>query len=255
MPYSSDKPLLKRKTISLDCDRVVNDIDRSSSVRIIRARQRLDATPQEGPKRSLDIAKEVTVQKTGCNVLVINASHTMAHEITAQLSENLPGSTILFAPTLSLALWILKRRSIDLILSTDVLPDGSLSKLHEFLELMSPPPELLILSDLNSTRSQMTSHPGYRFVEVRRLSYANAQASEPSPLTQKISELGADLRNDLNNPLQEIVAMAFVAHASAGLSPAAEQALSAIQRAAGSMERVVKSLEDKIRGAVSRTAA
>jgi hypothetical protein len=63
----------------------------------------------------------------------INASHTMAHEITAQLSENLPGSTILFAPTLSLALWILKRRSIDLILSTDVLPDGSLSKLHEFL--------------------------------------------------------------------------------------------------------------------------
>jgi signal transduction histidine kinase len=78
---------------------------------------------------------------------------------------------------------------------------------------------------------------------------------ETAPLTRTISELGADLRNDLNNPLQEIVAMAFVAHASAGLSPVAEQALSAIQRAAGSMEAVVKNIEDKIRGVVSRTAA
>jgi hypothetical protein len=209
----------------------------------------------DGARRSLDIAREVGTQRNGRNVLVINASHTMAHEITAQLTENLPGSTILFAPTLSIALWILKRRCIDLILSTDQLPDGSLSKLHEFLELMSPPPELLILSDLNSTRSQMASHPGYRFVEVRRLSYRNDSAPETAPLTCTISELGADLRNDLNNPLQEIVAMAFVAHASAGLSPVAEQALSAIQRAAGNMEHVVKNLEDKIRGVVSRSAA
>ncbi len=255
MPYSSDKTFLKRKTISLSCDRVVNNTDQTSSVRIIRAQQRLGDSSEGATQKSLDIAKEVTVQKNGCNVLVINASHTMAHEITAQLTENLPGSSILFAPTLSLALWILKRRSIDLILSTDQLPDGSLSKLHEFLELMSPPPELLVLSDLNSTRSQMNSHPGYRFVEVRRLSYRNDEQPQPSQLTQTISELGADLRNDLNNPLQEIVAMAFVAHASAGLSPVAEQALSAIQRAAGSMENVVKNLESKIRGAVSRSAA
>lgn len=255
MPYCSDKTFLKRKTIRLSHDRVVNNTDQTSSVRIIRAQQRLGDSPERAAQKSLDIARAVTVQKNGCNVLVINASHTMAHEITAQLTENLPGSSILFAPTLSLALWILKRRSIDLILSTDQLPDGSLSKLHEFLELMSPPPELLVLSDLNSTRSQMNSHPGYRFVEVRRLSYRNEEQLQPSQLTQTISELGADLRNDLNNPLQEIVAMAFVAHASAGLSPVAEQALSAIQRAAGSMENVVKNLERKIRGAVSRTAA
>ena len=45
--------------------------------------------------------------------------------------------------------------------------------------------------------------------------------------------------------------MAFVAHASQGLSPSAEQALSAIQRAAANMARVVNKLEDKIRSVVS----
>jgi signal transduction histidine kinase len=58
------------------------------------------------------------------------------------------------------------------------------------------------------------------------------------------------LRNDLNNPLQEIVAMAFVATSSEGLSPVAEEALSAIQRAATNMATVVNSLEDKIRSVV-----
>ena len=49
--------------------------------------------------------------------------------------------------------------------------------------------------------------------------------------------------------------MAFVAHASQGLSPVAEEALSAIQRAAGNMADVVNMLEDKIRGVVSTSAA
>jgi signal transduction histidine kinase len=74
----------------------------------------------------------------------------------------------------------------------------------------------------------------------------------PSPAAplSRISELGADIRNDLNNPLQEIVAMAFVAHSSQGLSPSAEQALSAIQRAASNMATVVNKIEEKIRSAV-----
>jgi signal transduction histidine kinase len=179
----------------------------------------------------------------------------MAHEITAELSGTLPGSTILFAPTLELAIWTLKRRNIDLILSTDRLPDGPLSRLHDFLESMSPPPELVVLSDVSSTRSQMSSHPGYRFVEVRRLRSRDEEGAAEPQLNHSISQLGADLRNDLNNPLQEIVAMAFVAHASDGLSPTAEHALSAIQRAASNMESVVNNLEDKIRGVVSRSAA
>lgn len=185
----------------------------------------------------------------GCTVLVINASQSMAHEITLELSRTLPGSTILFAPTLSLALWILKRRRINLILSSAILPDGALATLHQFIELMSPPPELVVISDLHSSRAELGSHPGYRFVELRRVS--TRQGEEAHVIQTRISELGANLRNDLNNPLQEIVAMAFVAHTSQGLSPMAEEALSAIQRAAGNMADVVNRLEDKIRVAVS----
>jgi hypothetical protein len=44
--------------------------------------------------------------------------------------------------------------------------------------------------------------------------------------------------------------MAFVATSSEGLSPVAEEALSAIQRAATNMATVVNSLEDKIRSVV-----
>jgi signal transduction histidine kinase len=184
---------------------------------------------------------------------VINASQNMAHEITLELSRTLPGSTILFAPTLSLALWILKRRQINLILSSAILPDGALGTLHQFIELMSPPPELVVISDLHSTRAELGSHPGYRFVELRRVS--TRQGDERQVIQSRISELGANIRNDLNNPLQEIVAMAFVAHSSQGLSPMAEEALSAIQRAAGNMADVVSMLEDKIRVVVSESSA
>lgn len=193
------------------------------------------------------------VGSEGCTVLVINASQSMAHEITLELSRTLPGSTILFAPTLSLALWILKRRRINLILSSAILPDGALGTLHQFIELMSPPPELVVISDLHSTRAELGSHPGYRFVELRRVS--TRQGDESQVMQTRISELGANLRNDLNNPLQEIVAMAFVAHTSQGLSPMAEEALSAIQRAAGNMADVVNRLEDKIRVVVAQSSA
>lgn len=203
--------------------------------------------------RPLTPARTPVVGSEGCTVLVINASQSMAHEITLELSRTLPGSTILFAPTLSLALWILKRRKINLILSSAILPDGALATLHQFIELMSPPPELVVISDLHSTRAELGSHPGYRFVELRRVS--TRQGDDSQVMQSRISELGANLRNDLNNPLQEIVAMAFVAHTSQGISPMAEEALSAIQRAAGNMADVVNRLEDKIRVVVSQSAA
>jgi hypothetical protein len=203
--------------------------------------------------KPLPPARPIVPGAEGCTVLVINASQSMAHEITLELSRTLPGSTILFAPTLSLALWILKRRRINLILSSAILPDGALATLHQFIELMSPPPELVVISDLHSSRAELGSHPGYRFVELRRVS--TRQGEESQVIQSRISELGANLRNDLNNPLQEIVAMAFVAHTSQGLSPMAEEALSAIQRAAGNMADVVNRLEDKIRVVVSQSAA
>lgn len=253
---STPPSFVKRRTISLEHDAIVRDVttEADTGVRIVRRPKREAPAPPPLPAQQLQPVLSTPlppIKATACTVLVIDASQKMAHEITHELSRTLPGSTILFAPTLQIALWILKRRSIDLILTNSVLPDGPLTKLHEFLEQMSPPPELVVLSELLSSRSELGSHPGYRFVELRRLSARNAaEEQEPPRLTETISALGADLRNDLNNPLQEIVAMAFVAHSSQGLSPSAEQALTAIQRAATNMATVVNKLEDKIRGAV-----
>jgi signal transduction histidine kinase len=270
MPSSFDAPRVRRRTITLTHDKVLKDIACDSEVRIIRGspppKARIDYqdpflgssnSPVSQSKTTSVPPSEVAPAQSGATVLVINASQEMAQEITVELSRTLPGCSILFAPTLHLALWMLKRRSIDIILSSATLPDGPLSKLHESLELLSPPPELVILSDLTTTRSELGSHPGYRFVELRRVPSRQQQAphvhqetSSPSRATSEISSLGANLRNDLNNPLQEIVAMAFVATSSQGLSPIAEEALSAIQRAASNMATVVNSLEDKIRSVV-----
>jgi len=263
MTSGFNTPRVRRRTVTLTHDKVLKDIPCDGETRIIRgiASQPLrgDAqTPHVGPRTGLYpdqkttrvLSNDESPSQSGATVLVINASQDMAQEITFELSKTLPGCSILFAPTLSLALWMLKRRSIDIILSSSILPDGPLSKLHESLEALSPPPELVILTDLSTTRSDLGSHPGYRFVELRRVPSSKRYAPPTGPAPTHISALGADIRNDLNNPLQEIVAMAFVATASEGLSPVAEEALSAIQRAAGNMASVVNSLEDKIRQVV-----
>lgn len=187
--------------------------------------------------------------------LVINASTEMARPMTSELSVALPGCAILFAPTLDLALWILKRRAIDLVVTSSVLPDGPLTKLHDFLEQLETPPELLIVGNLHEAPSTAHDTNNYRYVGIRRLGNAALSANQDvtppdENLAHAVSTLGADLRNDLNNPLQEIVAMAFVAQSSQGISPMAEQALSAIERAATGMASIVNSLEDKIRGVV-----
>jgi signal transduction histidine kinase len=270
MSSGFEAPRVRRRTVTLTHDKVLKEVPSSDEVRIIRAvqpQQQASARrePTAAPKTntttpsktnslggSPSSSYEATVQ-TGATVLVVNASQETAQEITLELSRTLPGCSILFAPTLQLALWILKRRSIDIILSSAVLPDGPLSRLHESLECLSSPPELVILSDLTTTRAELGSHPGYRFVELRRVQSHTPYAPAPvnAHVTQ-ISSLGADIRNDLNNPLQEIVAMAFVATSSDGLSPIAEEALSAIQRAATNMSSVVNSLEDKIRSVVEQ---
>ena len=258
MSSGFNTPRVRRRTVTLTHDKIIKEIASDPEVRIIRAAASADKLKATSQNRIAvhesgqiqDSKSHPLTSTTGPTVLVVNASQGMAQEITLELSRTLPGCSILFAPTLNLALWMLKRRSIDIILSSSVLPDGPLSRLHASLEMMSPPPELVIISDLTTSRSQLESHPGYRFVELRRVpTRATTSENQYSP---KISELGADLRNDLNNPLQEIVAMAFVATTSQGLSPSAEEALSAIQRAATNMASVVNSLEEKIRRAVGR---
>lgn len=188
--------------------------------------------------------------------LVINASTEMARPMTSELSVALPGCAILFAPTLDLALWILKRRAIDLVVTSPIFPDGPITRLHEFLEQLETPPELVVVGNLHEAPTAKEPIAGYRYVSMRRLGSGAVSANQDSPssddsLSNAVRALSADLRNDLNNPLQEIVAMAFVAQASAGISPLAEQALSAIERAASGMATIVNSLEDKIHGVVA----
>lgn len=263
MSSSFDTPRVRRRTVTLTHDKVIKDVPCENDVRVIRPVDRemrrveyqdpfIGSTPSPVSQAKTTSVSDFdpSPSVSGATVLVVNASQDMAQEITIELSRTLPGSSILFAPTLHLALWMLKRRQIDIILSSSTLPDGPLSKLHESLELMQPPPELVILSDLTTTRSELGSHPGYRFVELRRVNSRQPFAA-PQFGQRNIASLGADIRNDLNNPLQEIVAMAFVAHASQGLSPTAEQALTAIQKAAANMASVVNNLEDKIRSVVT----
>lgn len=75
---------------------------------------------------------------------------------------------------------------------------------------------------------------------------------EASRVDPRIRALGADLRNDLNNPLQEIVAMVFVAQATGGLAQPTNQALEAIDRAAKNMATVVSKLEEEDTEVVKR---
>jgi len=209
-------------------------------------------------------------------VLVINSSQEMAKEITLQLTLSIPGCSIMYAPSLELARLILSRRSIDLLVSSAVLPDGGLLRLRAILQSKEISPDIAIVGDASPAQLEAFKGGGYEVSHVRRLQTkpefdssrvlslrgktlkASAPQAAPAPKgadnsfsTEAITSLGADLRNDLNNPLQEIVAMLFVA--KAGGTPTTgptSQALDAIDRAAKNMATVVKSLEDKIRRAV-----
>ena len=66
------------------------------------------------------------------------------------------------------------------------------------------------------------------------------------PRLEAVRNLGADLRNDLNNRLQEIVAMVFVAQASKSSPTTNDEVLAAIDRAAKNLASVVQSIESKI---------
>ncbi len=196
-------------------------------------------------------------------VLVINSSQEMAKEITLQLTIAIPACSIMYAPTIELAKWILSRRTIDLVVSSAILPDGNISRLKDLFATMKSAPDVVVVGDLSSKNTEIFRNSGYEFSEIRRLGAPTGPVinrihpkptvnREGTALNRSIKTLGADLRNDLNNPLQEIVAMVFVAQASGAASPTTGQALEAIDRAAKNMADVVKGLEEKISKVVGR---
>jgi hypothetical protein len=190
-------------------------------------------------------------------VLVINDGQEMAKEITLQLTLSFPGCAITYAPTIELARWILARRKVSLIVSSPVLPDGGIGRLRDSLQKLQSPPDVVVVGDMALKSAELFGQSGYEFAAVRRLApkaepharttKSSIPASKPlRPVDSKIRSLGADLRNDLNNPLQEIVAMVFVAQATGALSESTGQALEAIDRAAKNMAQVVSKLEQKM---------
>lgn len=208
------------------------------------------------------------IKRSDCQVLVINSSDSMAKEMTHQLTVALPGCSIMYAPTLELARWILNRRNIDLVVSSPMLPDGSISKLSGALANSSAQPDLVVVGPVNPKLRIELQHGQYAATTCRTLGtqHARPPALLHTPKKKRdltvssqetsICELGADLRNDLNNPLQEIVAMVFVAQQAQAseISPSTQTALDAIDQAAKNMAEVVKNLEGKIRLAVTSPA-
>lgn len=209
------------------------------------------APKKDAPPTILAIAQNTS----DASVLVINASHEMAKEITLQLTLQMPGCSITYAPTVALAQLILKRKKIDLIVSSHILPDGPVTRLKETIFELTPPPDMVVVGQINVRSAENLSQLGYEHATIRKIRPAQNKLKPADTIIHRkkidesVKSLGADIRNDLNNPLQEIVAMVFVAKAG-GQSNAAEQALEAIEKAATNMAQVVRGLEEKIRGVV-----
>jgi hypothetical protein len=190
-------------------------------------------------KVTLEFSSPLKPLPVDLTVLVINDSREMAKEITMQLSCEFPGCSFMYAPTLALSKLLLRRRKVDLIVSSEILADGNIAKLRESFN-EAELPELLVVGS-RSTRTAM-EQVGFTCTAMQSL------LNGALPHHSRIAALGADLRNDLNNPLQEIVAMVFVAKTGA-VSDQTAQALEAINRAAKNMAQVVRGLEEKIKTA------
>lgn len=191
----------------------------------------------------------------------------MAREMTRQLTQHIPHCVITYAPTIAVASWLVSKHRIDLVVSSPLLPDGGIERLQRALAKRPSPPDLVVVGNMTVQNAERWAGTMYECTAFRRYhgsSIAPRPASPPSiarpsvressagKVDQKvIKNLGADIRNDLNNPLQEIVAMVFVAQAGARANPATAQALQAIEQTAKNMASIVNSLEDKIREAVA----
>lgn len=249
-----------------------------SSSPITRRVIRLSATPHTADNNTSPSALEQTLP---INVLVVNSSLEMAKEITLQLGLELPGCSLVYAPSIEIARWILPRRSFDLVISDAVLTDGGVGKLAATLERLNPRPDLVVVGKVHRDTAAQLEGIQYRCSRTRAIAESNCLNRQAAPAQvlpriirssvereqslnrtlgqvnyqPKVSELGADIRNDLNNPLQEIVAMVFVAQQAgadvAPPSPATLHALQVIENTARNMAKVVNGIEEKIRGALT----
>ena len=194
----------------------------------------------------------VTDAPNDLTVLVVNASAEMAREMSVLLSKAIPGCSITFAPSIELASWILSRKRIGLVISSPVLPDGGIARLKLQLSRIAEPPDLVVVGDRDLEKTEVDLGAGYRIASSRAI---KTDTTLPLPRIVRreqasIQALGSDIRNDINNPLQEIVTMVFVAKNAGELSPATTSALSAIEGAAKNLAGVVQGIEERISNVV-----
>lgn len=202
----------------------------------------------------------------------------MAGHISERLRTTLPNHQILYSPSLKLADWMLKRKKIDLIISSEVLPDGGIDSLQEIIRRYTHKPDLVVVGKGLPRSIYSLKKAGYDLVSCKRVVAENPikheilstpkdslqekqSAQERADLSQKtligrgalatkITTLGADLRNDLNNPLQEIVTLAFAVKQSSSEDQVTQQAIEAIEEAAKQMAGTVQKIEDRVKSVV-----
>jgi hypothetical protein len=183
------------------------------------------------------------------NVLVINSSAAMAKEITLAITLKMPLCSIMYAPGVEVAGWLLKKRRIDVVVSSPMLPDGGVEKLIPVCESINPSPDLVIVGTPESEQLDQLNRFGRAFEASRYFEPINPSTSPKDGMTSDdaVKKLGADIRNDINNPLQEIVAMVYVAKAGREMSPVTVEALEAIDKATKGIAATVQGLEERIR--------
>lgn len=198
--------------------------------------------------RLTEVIEEAPESFADMKVLVLNSSDNLARQITLELSYALPGCALIFAPTMALGKLILSKRKINLIVSCPSLPDGNVEELSSFLESLQEQPDLVIVGQKGILDDKL----GSRYYMQREQIINDTVEPKIHRLqsgaysrTECIKSLGADFRNDLNNPLQAIVAMLYVAKADQ-VSDGTEKALSAIENAAKGMAQVVKNMEERM---------
>ncbi len=192
------------------------------------------------------------LSSTISNALIVNASDKMASEITNELKLSLPNCNIAYTPSIFLAKAILKKKQFEIIIASPILPDGCITKLNESLNNLDYRPNIVVIGNLTiRLKNEISSCFVNKSCEYKSTKTTPYQSTK-SKIDQKherIKKLGSDIRNDLNNPLQEIVTMLFIAQTitSSDQNDGIKSALSAIERAANNMAQVVSELEGKIK--------
>ncbi len=179
----------------------------------------------------------------GKKILIINNSSALAFHLKFELEHLLPGCEMVFTPTIEAAAIMLKSEDFSVVIA-----EASVNKkdLTFQLEQCVAPPNLILVGSEEAEILGLAHSVIFELASVR--------AIKPLPhVEDPVQTVGNDLRNDLNNPLQAILASVYVAKHLDAASEEAALALDAISHAASQMASTVRGLESRIRRAVHRS--